>query len=829
MRIAYVTAHLPPDFASGATLLVERLAREAARRGHRVEVFSGAIHQDLDDGETRTDPPTDERPFATRWIGTADRIDQDNDGNWDNPLAASAAADWLREFRPDVVHMHTLQTLGVGVVEEATASGARTVVTMHDLWWWCSRLFLVDTLLRPCPLVTDVGTCACARSASWRGERAERLGRALDGVDRILAPSSALRDVIVANGVDPDRVTVDENHVADTVAAHVADPTRRPADGPATEAPVRLLYLGGNSPLKGADVIRVAARQLAADPTVDVEHWRLTAYGLDPDPALPMPNGVRLLAPFEASEVVDVMAAHDVLVLPSVARESFSIAAREALAAGLAVVTSDCLGPQEVVIDGVNGFVVPTGDTTALADALRSLVADRPMLARLRAGAAAVPVSLRTAADHLGSLLEIYAAAAPVHSTRRRRSVGFVIGVDGESARWRVHHPRAALALAGGVPGPIAHHLEPGLDQMLLGCDVVIIQQAPATPAMNSLIATLRSNGVLVVFDVADASVELDLLALASCDGVIAATPAIAERVAASTGERPVVVADAAGLVELQLAELARAAPPPARNGVRVRVGCVSDAMSEQADVDLLGPLLADLLERHDHVDVVMVGPFELGTDLTRFGSRVRSLDAPPWRTVPELMRGFDINISPVSREPAGHDASLRSWLHASTVEVPTVASSAGASADANDHGRTGMVWASTDEGAAALDDLVADAPLRSRLGAAARREVELHHSPHITARRYHDALDQFERRRATTGEPSAAQVSAVERGEPTASVVPIASYDLGDAVVGDAVVGSGDVTVVGAARIGQRLGMRPLAIRVRGVVGRLLRRVQRR
>jgi glycosyltransferase involved in cell wall biosynthesis len=95
---------------------------------------------------------------------------------------------------------------------------------------------------------------------------------------------------------------------------------------------VRLLYLGGNSPLKGADVVRAAVRLLAADPAVDVDDWRLTHTG-----SIPIPRRrcrrCALLAPFDAAEVVDVMAAHDVLVLPSVARESFSIAAREALAA----------------------------------------------------------------------------------------------------------------------------------------------------------------------------------------------------------------------------------------------------------------------------------------------------------------------------------------------------------------------------------------------------------------------------------------------------------------------------------------------------------------
>ncbi len=68
-----------------------------------------------------TSPPPSDRS-TTRWIGTADRIDQDVDGNWDNPLAATAADGGCDEFQPDVIHMHTLQTLGVGVVEAATSA-----------------------------------------------------------------------------------------------------------------------------------------------------------------------------------------------------------------------------------------------------------------------------------------------------------------------------------------------------------------------------------------------------------------------------------------------------------------------------------------------------------------------------------------------------------------------------------------------------------------------------------------------------------------------------------------------------------------------------------
>ena len=48
----------------------------------------------------------------------------------------------------------------------------------------------------------------------------------------------------------------------------------------------------------------------------------------------------------------------------------------EASAAGRPIVTCDVSGCREVVVDGVNGRLVPPHDAAALADALRSLLRD---------------------------------------------------------------------------------------------------------------------------------------------------------------------------------------------------------------------------------------------------------------------------------------------------------------------------------------------------------------------------------------------------------------------------------------------------------------------
>ena len=95
----------------------------------------------------------------------------------------------------------------------------------------------------------------------------------------------------------------------------------------------RVLYLGGRNPRKGYEVAVELADTL-------VGPW------------------LRDVAP---DEVPELMAAHDVVLVPSLA-EPFGIVAVEALAAGRWVVASDIGGLPDIVIDGVNGTLVGDGD-----------------------------------------------------------------------------------------------------------------------------------------------------------------------------------------------------------------------------------------------------------------------------------------------------------------------------------------------------------------------------------------------------------------------------------------------------------------------------------
>jgi glycosyltransferase involved in cell wall biosynthesis len=81
----------------------------------------------------------------------------------------------------------------------------------------------------------------------------------------------------------------------------------------------------------------------------------------------------------------------------------------EAAACGLPLITTDVPGCREVVSDGVDGLLVPKGDSKALAQAIRRLQ-ENPELAR-RLGAAARLKARSQFDEHIviQRTLEVYA------------------------------------------------------------------------------------------------------------------------------------------------------------------------------------------------------------------------------------------------------------------------------------------------------------------------------------------------------------------------------------------------------------------------------------
>lgn len=87
-------------------------------------------------------------------------------------------------------------------------------------------------------------------------------------------------------------------------------------------------------------------------------------------------------------DIPEILGDLDVFVLSSVS-EGFSIATVEAMAAGKPVVVTRSGGPQEIIEDGLTGYLVPPADSTALAEKICELLANPDRAAALAQSARA--------------------------------------------------------------------------------------------------------------------------------------------------------------------------------------------------------------------------------------------------------------------------------------------------------------------------------------------------------------------------------------------------------------------------------------------------------
>ncbi len=96
------------------------------------------------------------------------------------------------------------------------------------------------------------------------------------------------------------------------------------------------------------------------------------------------PAGVTFLGELHGDGLAQVYASCDVFCFPSTT-DTFGQVILEASASGLPIVAAAAGGAPELVADGVSGLLVPPGDVSALAAALRALLDDPERRASLAA------------------------------------------------------------------------------------------------------------------------------------------------------------------------------------------------------------------------------------------------------------------------------------------------------------------------------------------------------------------------------------------------------------------------------------------------------------
>jgi glycosyltransferase involved in cell wall biosynthesis len=173
----------------------------------------------------------------------------------------------------------------------------------------------------------------------------------------------------------------------------------------------RLLFTGRLAGVKGLPMLLDAvARVKASQPDV---HLKIAGDGpdrarlLEQAKRLGIESNVEFLGYRSQAQVRELLQQTDVFVMGSFA-EGVPVVLMEAMAAGVPVVATQIAGIPELVEPGVNGLLVPPGDSESLASAIEKLVSDAELRAQMgRNGRAKVSeeFNIHHEAARLGSIL----------------------------------------------------------------------------------------------------------------------------------------------------------------------------------------------------------------------------------------------------------------------------------------------------------------------------------------------------------------------------------------------------------------------------------------
>ncbi len=205
-------------------------------------------------------------------------------------------------------------------------------------------------------------------------------------VDAHACESEAVRQSLIASGIDSNRCFVTYNTMR-------MAPTRRLGRAALHQfgIPENAFVIGTMATMrrvKGIDILLRACAQCA-----DFKDMYLLLFGrvVDPEIGVLAANsaiGDRVRLVGHRADASELISGADLFVMPS-RSEALCQALLEAMHQGVCAVVSDAGGMKEVVHDGRDGIVFPSEDFAALAEVIRMLSHDRPLLARYAAAARA--------------------------------------------------------------------------------------------------------------------------------------------------------------------------------------------------------------------------------------------------------------------------------------------------------------------------------------------------------------------------------------------------------------------------------------------------------
>ncbi|MBR0572230.1 glycosyltransferase [Microvirga sp. STS03] len=328
----------------------------------------------------------------------------------------------LVQEQPNIVHFHELAgSNGVTVhhVERAKALGFKVVTTLHLARYTCKTGNLLYENKSLCDGVIDIEKCTRCNFVvkglsnfrinallplSWIAYKLNinltksdsslstaigfpflidkiktDLQRLYNSSDKVVTLTSWYKTVLQSNRVPRDKIV----HIPQ--ALPFLEEIITSTTSVEARLPIRLMYIGRISPIKGVHLLLEAVKGLPCDKII------LHIYGQEMGDAysascreqsVGLPN-VKWMGKIDPNSVVKTMQKYQAVCIPSVCSEMSPLVIQEAFAAAVPVIASDVHGNSEQITHNKNGLLFKFNNSDALKYELQCIIENPELLVTL--------------------------------------------------------------------------------------------------------------------------------------------------------------------------------------------------------------------------------------------------------------------------------------------------------------------------------------------------------------------------------------------------------------------------------------------------------------
>lgn len=336
-----------------------------------------------------------------------------------NKIAYIKLRERIRDFRPNVVHVHNFWfALSPAVFGAAYDCSVPTVMTLHNYRLLCTNgLFLRRG--RVCERCLGKSTwraipLRCYRDSALQTAAVTRMiqtnrrrGTWRRGVDAYIALTDFARRKFVEGGLPSERIYLKPNFLE-------TDP------GPAVSEGRGAVFVGRLSPEKGIEALTAAWKLMPASAALKIIGDGPMYSALKA--ATQKTDTIQMTGLLDAQQVLSQLKEAAFLVFPSIWFETFGLTLIEAFACGRPALASRLGAMAEMIRDGYNGLLFEPGNPTDLAAKAKWLLDHPEKCARMGRNARREFEEKYTAGANYHRLLEIYEAARQNHDRALRVS-----------------------------------------------------------------------------------------------------------------------------------------------------------------------------------------------------------------------------------------------------------------------------------------------------------------------------------------------------------------------------------------------------------------------